>query len=117
VEAEATDDPLPEAGPVAARGPSPAVSPSPESGEERAGREPGTVAAVEPGRITNAASNTPAQSDGPDEGKLDGPAAQAASNSPDPRELERHTAEQMTAVLISMLDRLGAAHHRPFSRS
>jgi len=26
-------------------------------------------------------------------------------------------AEEMTALLTSVLDRLGAAHHRPFSRS
>jgi hypothetical protein len=27
------------------------------------------------------------------------------------------TAEEVTAVLTAVLDRLGAAHHRPFSRS
>jgi hypothetical protein len=33
------------------------------------------------------------------------------------RAAEEVAAEQVTAVLTSMLDRLGAAHHRPFSRS
>jgi pilus assembly protein FimV len=33
------------------------------------------------------------------------------------REAEEVAAEQVTAVLTSMLDRLGAAHHRPFSRA
>jgi hypothetical protein len=74
------------------------------------------VAAGEAVVATSTASTTSEQSDGPDDAKPDGPAEQAASNSPDPGELERHTAEQMTAVLMSMLDRLGAAHHRPFSR-
>ncbi len=32
------------------------------------------------------------------------------------REAEEVTAEQATAVLTAVLDRLGAAHHRPFSR-
>jgi hypothetical protein len=41
---------------------------------------------------------------------------QTSNCPPDRGELERRTAEEMTAVLISMLDRLGAAHHRPFSR-
>jgi hypothetical protein len=31
--------------------------------------------------------------------------------------LEESMAEQVTAVLTTVLDRLGAAHHRPFSRS
>ena len=30
---------------------------------------------------------------------------------------ERTQAEEVTAVLTSMLDRLGTAHHRPFSRA
>ena len=30
---------------------------------------------------------------------------------------EEVAAEQVTAVLTGVLDRLGAAHHRPFSRS
>ena len=33
------------------------------------------------------------------------------------RAAEEATAEQVTAVLTGVLDRLGAAHHRPFSRS
>jgi hypothetical protein len=30
---------------------------------------------------------------------------------------EEVSAEEVTAVLTAVLDRLGAAHHRPFSRS
>jgi hypothetical protein len=30
---------------------------------------------------------------------------------------EQVSAEEVTAVLTAVLDRLGAAHHRPFSRS
>ena len=32
-------------------------------------------------------------------------------------EAEETAAAEVTAVLTSVLDRLGAAHHRPFSRS
>ena len=33
------------------------------------------------------------------------------------RAVEEAAGEEMTAVLTAALDRLGAAHHRPFSRS
>jgi hypothetical protein len=58
-----------------------------------------------------------AQSDGPDHPEQDSAAEQKANSPSDLGELELHTVEQMTAVLMSMLDRLGAAHHRPFSRA
>ncbi len=36
---------------------------------------------------------------------------------PDMKAAEEIATEQVTAVLTGVLDRLGAAHHRPFSRS
>jgi hypothetical protein len=42
------------------------------------------------------------------------PAGQAASEL---EAIEQEASEQVTAVLTGVLDRLGAAHHRPFSRS
>lgn len=41
----------------------------------------------------------------------------AAELSAEIREAEEVAAEQVTAVLTGVLDRLGAAHHRPFSRA
>jgi hypothetical protein len=102
----------PEPGSVAAGQPSPAVSPS-ESGEERVEPGPSAVAAGEPASATGLA---PGRSNGYNDAELERPAGQTPNCPPDRRELERRTAEEMTAVLISMLDRLGAAHHRPFSR-
>ena len=43
--------------------------------------------------------------------------AQAVDISAELKAAEEVAAEQVTAVLTGMLDRLGAAHHRPFSRS
>jgi hypothetical protein len=37
-----------------------------------------------------------------------------AADAPEP---VAEAAEEVTAVLVAVLDRLGAAHHRPFSRS
>lgn len=42
---------------------------------------------------------------------------QPADISAELKAAEEATAEQVTAVLTGVLDRLGAAHHRPFSRS
>jgi hypothetical protein len=102
----------PEASPAAAGEPSLAVSPS-ESGEERMEPGPSAVAAGEPASATGLARWG---SDGSSDAALERAAGQTANRPPELGELERRTAEEMTAVLMSMLDRLGAAHHRPFSR-
>jgi hypothetical protein len=50
----------------------------------------------------------------------DDPPAEAEETADDAAELEAQeqtAAEEVTAVLTSMLDRLGTAHHRPFSRA
>jgi hypothetical protein len=45
------------------------------------------------------------------------PAEAAADLAAELRAAEEVTAEEVTAMLTAVLDRLGAAHHRPFSRS
>jgi hypothetical protein len=45
-----------------------------------------------------------------------GSSPQAVGASPEQSAVESLASERATAVLISVLDRLGAAHHRPFSR-
>jgi hypothetical protein len=102
----------PQPAPVAAGHPSPADSPS-EPGEERVAQGPSAVTA---GEAASATGLAPARSDGPNAPELERPAGRTANSPPDPGELERRTVEETTAVLMSMLDRLGAAHHRPFSR-
>jgi hypothetical protein len=102
----------PQPAPVAGGQPSRADSPS-EPGEERVAQGPSAVTA---GEAASATGLAPARSDGPNDPELERRAAQTANAPPDPGELERRTVEEMTAVLMSMLDRLGAAHHRPFSR-
>ena|ERR1700677_474362 len=47
----------------------------------------------------------------------DGEDEQPADISAELKAAEEATAEQVTAMLTGVLDRLGAAHHRPFSRS
>jgi len=42
--------------------------------------------------------------------------AESTDVSAEPRGAEEVAAEQVTALLSTVLDRLGAAHHRPFSR-
>jgi hypothetical protein len=49
--------------------------------------------------------------------ETDGADEQPADISAELRAAEEATAEQVTAMLTGVLDRLGAAHHRPFSRS
>jgi hypothetical protein len=49
--------------------------------------------------------------------QIDTPPDQATDISADLNAAEEVTAEEVTAVLTSVLDRLGAAHHRPFSRT
>jgi hypothetical protein len=45
------------------------------------------------------------------------PAAEAGGDGEEPDPAERAAVEQATALLSGVLDSLGAAHHRPFSRS
>jgi hypothetical protein len=68
------------------------------------------------GEAASATASAPGGSNGSNDAGHERAPAQTANCPPDPGELERRTAEEMTAVLMSMLDRLGAAHHRPFSR-
>lgn len=49
--------------------------------------------------------------------QIETPSDQAADVSADLQAAEEVAAEEVTAVLTSVLDRLGAAHHRPFSRA
>jgi hypothetical protein len=55
-----------------------------------------------------------ATDDDPAEDVAEQPSADIAAEI---RAAEEVAAEQVTAVLTGVLDRLGAAHHRPFSRS
>jgi hypothetical protein len=52
-----------------------------------------------------------------DERREDDPPRQPADISAELKAAEETAAEEVTAVLTSVLDRLGAAHHRPFSRA
>jgi hypothetical protein len=73
---------------------------------------PETVAAVDPFSMPRPAEPMPAVASAIAE-----PAEQPAGISADLRASEEVAAEEVTAVLTSVLDRLGAAHHRPFSRA
>jgi hypothetical protein len=57
-----------------------------------------------------------ALSDASGDADADAHAVQTASASPEQSAVESLTNERATAVLVSVLDKLGAAHHRPFSR-
>ena len=48
--------------------------------------------------------------------RLESADPEAVDIATEPRAAEVVTSEQVTAVLTAVLDRLGAAHHRPFSR-
>jgi hypothetical protein len=77
--------------------------------------EPVTVVEAEESVV----EETPSEEPAPEEPVLEGPSPESSPDIPEPdisaelAELE----EQTTAVLTGVLDRLGAAHHRPFSRS
>ncbi|MFI4992622.1 MAG: hypothetical protein ACHQCH_03260 [Solirubrobacterales bacterium] len=47
----------------------------------------------------------------------DAPAEETQDIAAEPKAAEEAEMEQVTAVLTAVLDRLGAAHHRPFSRA
>jgi hypothetical protein len=53
----------------------------------------------------------------PDERVIETPPERSADISAELKAAEEVAAEEVTAVLTSVLDRLGAAHHRPFSRA
>ena len=57
------------------------------------------------------------QAEAPDERETRQPPEHTADISADLKAAEEVACEQVTAVLTSVLDRLGAAHHRPFSRA
>jgi hypothetical protein len=57
-----------------------------------------------------------ARSDPLEGATAEAPSVRAAGVSPEPGAVERLAGDHVTAVLTSVLDRLGAAHHRPFSR-
>jgi hypothetical protein len=65
-------------------------------------------------------SDTPIQAEGPAD-ERDGALLDAASRAEELavelRAAEEVAGEEVNAVLVAVLDRLGAAHHRPFSRS
>jgi hypothetical protein len=73
---------------------------------------PETIAAVDPFSVPRPAKPMPAV-----ESAIAEPAEQPTGISADLRAAEEVAAEEVTAVLTSVLDRLGAAHHRPFSRA
>jgi hypothetical protein len=82
--------------------------------------EPTETGAQPLGEIA-AGTGTPAVEqtiDGPED-SADRPEQEAASNDASTRAqlAEELAAEEVTAVLTGVLDRLGAAHHRPFSRA
>jgi hypothetical protein len=75
--------------------------------------EPPAETRVEP--YARAELQAPAEAESPPH--EDKQAQQADDLSAEVRAAEEVAAEQVTAVLTSVLDRLGAAHHRPFSRA
>jgi hypothetical protein len=85
---------------------------APEAAVEAAQDTPDTPAAA---REQAATTQTDEQAD---EARLQTEATEQAEGiSAELRAAEESTDDQVTAVLTSVLDRLGAAHHRPFSRS
>ena len=109
---EATLEPTPEPEPepvaaVEVEKPAPGPGPEPVGKPKPA---PITVVEVEEPVIEEQPDNPASDNPAPDEPAPDDPAPDIAAELV---ELE----EQTTAVLTGVLDRLGAAHHRPFSRA
>lgn len=73
---------------------------------------PETVAVADPFSAPRVALSMPA-----DVSVIAQPAGPATNVSADLEAAEEVASEEVTAVLTSVLDRLGAAHHRPFSRA
>jgi hypothetical protein len=83
---------------------------------------PETVTAADPFSMPRTVTATPPgegelQAAPPDQGAVEEPPGQIADISADLQAAEEVAAEHVRAVLTSVLDRLGAAHHRPFSRA
>ena len=79
-----------------------------------AGPGPETVAAAEP---EGALESEPIACEEPKDAAPKETLAQPKDISAELKAAEKVTAEEVTALLTAVLDRLGAAHHRPFSRS
>jgi hypothetical protein len=75
---------------------------------------PETMTAADPFSMP---STIDARAPGKREIQIETPPDPAADISADLKAAEEVAAEEVTAVLTSVLDRLGAAHHRPFSRA
>jgi len=88
--------------PVEAAEPEPVAAAEPEPAEEHAAR---TTAASADAEEPASADAAPAEEQPP------------ADLAAELRAAEEVAAEEVTAALSTVLDRLGAAHHRPFSRS
>jgi len=95
--------------PAPALAPAPSLAPSPVPGDGQSAETP-----IEPS--PPAAASPDASADEPDAAAL-GQKDAPADISAEIRQAEEVAAEQVTAVLSGVLDRLGAAHHRPFSRA
>jgi hypothetical protein len=89
--------------------PAPMPTPTPAPGDGQSAQTP-----IEPS--PSAADSPDASADEPDAAVLGEEDAQA-DISAEIRQAEEVAAEEVTAVLSGVLDRLGAAHHRPFSRA
>jgi hypothetical protein len=91
------------------------ASATPAAQEQSQASEDATadVQAAQTASATRAAEEQSAASE---DATADAQPAQAVGASPEQSAVESLANERATAVLISVLDRLGAAHHRPFSR-
>jgi len=116
--------PAPEAWPLQLQAPRMAVEPAPQTVTDApTGCEPEPIASVAEPDTTAAEPESAAAE--PDSAMAEPDSAVAEPESegePDRlseelRIAEEVAAEEVTAVLVAVLDRLGAAHHRPFSRS
>jgi hypothetical protein len=91
------------------------TQPAPEQGDPfttiREALYPLTMTAVDPFPTPHLSARSPV------EGEIEMPPNRAANHSADLKTAEEVAAEEVTSVLTSVLDRLGAAHHRPFSRA
>jgi hypothetical protein len=101
----ASDEPVPEP-PVASE-----PEPRPEADAEPPSESEPDAEPDKPAPEEGVRAEQPAQADEPIPSKADGGISEEI------RAAEEVAAEQVTAVLTGVLDRLGAAHHRPFSRS
>jgi hypothetical protein len=114
-ELKASFDPAPQEGPVGA--------PATEAGRRPSHEEPATAALHSEADEAPTQQEPPITTDVPPEPVAVGEPIEEAPDAGIPdisaelRTAEEVAAEQVRAVLTSMLDRLGAAHHRPFSRA